>query len=427
MFTSKYWNNCTSYSLINILPEGVNLICALKLKQDIHTNVDVPKAVFSYWPQFNNNILQGMIGNVSLTFRHQINSSSSINGAVICLSKDHILGGHVKNISITLLDETNPLSTSYTGLYQKSPESGILLKYDGVDNVFVDYLATFQVIPSKHHELDFLKIVFSRSIPPGMSIAVRFLYFTKKTFDVGRDFSIHFTQTFFDERIVTKAIGETNLRKMQMPFLTNYDSFDNGGFDIFYYMPLELRGEYFETEPIRRLRLNYNHMGEKTEKRFKKHSWQAKKLLNISQDDPVLFGLSNQLIISGVFTFRETGGISMGDISNKDGIIIVGSSINESTISAAKGIDDDEYKDKILKLEKLILELESELAKNEKLKEEQRALIQSFTQTIKNQKEYKNKKLLSISLEGLYEASKNLVNIAPNVIKIIDNIKDLFS
>jgi len=424
-----YCNNCTSYSLINILLEGVNLICALKLKQDIHTNVDVPKAVFSYWPQFKNNILQGMIGNVSLTFRHQINSSSSINGAVICFSKDHIFEGHVKNISITLLDETNPLSTSYTGSYQKSPESGILLKYDGVDNVFVDYLAKLQFIPSKYHELDFLKIVFSRSIPPGMSVAIRFLYFTKKTFDIGRDFSIHFTHTFFDEKIVTKAIGETNLRKMQIPFLTNYDSFGNGGFDIFYYMPLELRGEDFETVPICRLRPNYNFRGERTEEPFKKHSWRAKKLLNVSQDDPVHFGLSNQLIISGVFTFREIikEVISMGDISNKDGIIIVASSINDSTISAAKGIDDDEYKDKILKFEKLILALESELTKNEKLNEEQRALIQSFTQTIKNQKEYKNKKLLSISLEGLYESSKNLINIAPNVIKIIENIKDLFS
>ncbi|MCM1565307.1 MAG: hypothetical protein NC238_05055 [Dehalobacter sp.] len=400
------------------------MIGALKLKGEEHCQIQIPKAVFSYWPYFDRYYLNALVANICLTFQVLPNSEIPMTGAYLCFKRGHIHKGHLKNISATLLDCNNPLTTSYTGLYLPSDDCRMLLKYDGVDNVIVDDLATFSLHPSTHIPVEFIKISLSSPVYPGFCVAVRFIYICKNMFDVARDNSIHFTNTFFDERTLTQVFGIDHLLKRQIPFWTTYDSQMNGGFDIFYYMPLELQGECFETDPISRLRLRYDYLGRTTEFPFKKYSWRAKNLLRLMDNTPKSFGIGDPLVITGVFSHREQKGSAVY-IINRDGLMIVGNTITNSDIENKWGGEEESTK-KLDALCKYLEQLDDELKKNRSLNTEQAALIKSFTDSLKVQKTSRNPKLLSLSVEGLLEATKTVRTIAPSVSDIVDNIKALF-
>jgi len=116
----------------------------------------------------------------------------------------------------------------------------------------------------------------------------------------------------------------------------------------------------------------------------------------------------------------------MGDIDNKGGIVVIGSSIDQSDLTVTtneKNVDIEVIIDKILALVK---DLEVHLSDKVAIPEEKRVLIQPYVDAIKAQAGTKNKNMLRITLDGLRETLRYAGDIVPSVSKAIEAIKELF-
>jgi hypothetical protein len=192
-------------------------------------------------------------------------------------------------------------------------------------------------------------------------------------------------------------------------------------------MPLELAGECFEHNPRFRVLPRYDFLGRPTSKPFKKFTWQARQVLGIPPDAPTALHIGDGFALTGVFCPRNFKGvIFMGDIDNKGGIVVIGSSIDQSDLTVTtneKNVDIEVIIDKILALVK---DLEVHLSDKVAIPEEKRVLIQPYVDAIKAQAGTKNKNMLRITLDGLRETLRYAGDIVPSVSKAIEAIKELF-
>ncbi len=407
------------------------MLGALKLKKEFKAVVDIPKAVFSHWPIFNKFDLLFTVVNISLTFRYKITDhDTKFSGVILCFPRGHIWGEYIENFSYSLLDETNPLSISYTGKYQKSKKELMLDYYDGVDNVYVDHLAKFRkIIHNRYPTLEFLLIKFSKLISPGERIAIRFLYKTKELLYQALDKSLHFSYHFFDTNYLLKSFkdNEKFLLLHNIPALTNYDCNDNGGFDIFFYMPLEIKGDEFNCDPRVNLLTPYDFKGQRIQHPLRKFCWNAKALLKLREKKPYEFGLlRNKLNICGIFDLRTKPEVM---IMNRDGIVVTNSKIDNSNLSVNinRGLNENNMEF----LRDVINEIRDELKKTSEINKEEKDiiinLINSIDSQLKNKEELsRNPKLLEITLDGLIEAAKTVVTVVPKISELFDKLKTIF-
>lgn len=405
------------------------MYCALKLKGDQHCDADIPKSVFSYWPKFNKDLSSCDIGsdcNISITLRNKVGSRGNVRGIILIFPKDHFNDGSICLISSTLLDETNPLSTTFTGEYKKATNACILIKYDGVDNVYVD--CGVKLLLDRRKELDWVFAIFSKPVYPGECLAFRFAFCSNTLFHFDRNGTWHFAQYFLCIDKLKNVFSEKSLLEYEIPMLTNYDEKHNGGFDIFYYVAEELKGDEFETSPIARLSLNYNYLGEKTHYTLKKYSWPVYRLIGIPAEKPTALQAGRGIFINGLFYQRVTKGkiFIMGNVNaNNGGVAIVGDTINSEITTNSRNTQDNSAL--IFEKVNIIIEnLEKDLATNDTLAKENKEILKQYVDMLKIQAPTKNKTLLKTTLEGLLEGLKIAGDIAPSVPGMIEAIKSLF-
>ena len=408
------------------------MLAVLKLKKECNVVVDIPKAVFSHWPIFNQIDLLYTVVNISLTFRYRmVNSNTKFSGVFLCFPRGHIWGEYIENFSSSLFDESNPLSIRYTGKYQKSHKKLILAYYDGVDNVYIDHFAKFKKITDiRFPFLEFLLVKFSKPILPGEKITIRFIYKTKNLlYQALHHNSLHFSYRFFDSNILLKSFKENEkvLLQYNIPALTNYDCNNNGGFDIFFYMPLEAKGNSFNVEPRSNLLASYDFKGRNIQTPFRKFCWNANRILKIHNNKPCEFGLfKDELNICGIFDLRTKPEVN---IMNRDGIVVMNSKIENSNLSVT--IDRTLNDNNIDFLRALLNDIKAECEKTSSITNEQKniiiSLIKSIDLQLKNQEEHStNHRLLKITLDGLIEAASSVVTIIPKLSELLDQLKSIF-
>jgi len=412
------------------------MYCALKLPRDIRCNADIPKLVFGYWPKFNEDfVTKNTDCNISITIRNKHDSLGNIHGVILLFQKGHFSNvPHISSISKTLLDESNPLSTSFTGEYAKAQNSYTLAYYDGVENVYVDCFTKFQL--KRENLFDFLEVHFSKPIRPGECLAFRFTYCSETLFRQDRNGSWHFAQDYlcmgniskFDRKYITNNVLS---KHHEIPILTNYDQHSNGGFDIFYYIAEELKGDEFDSSPTAKLSLNYDYIGSRTEYTLKKHSWPAHRLLGIDSGNPCELTLGSGIRIGGHFyNPKPRRDIIMVDIDRvviaDRGGIAVGGDTKNSHLSTSSRESNDNSQLFFEKIDSIINELEEALKSNYTLASENRVMLTQLIEMLKTQAPTKNKALLKNTLEGLIEVLKLAGDIAPGISNITDFIKHYF-
>ncbi len=395
----------------------------VKFLRDEDCVADIPKIVFSYWPYFTSNFhYRTAVVNISIVVSNNMNSPGGLHGIRLLVDKYSINSDRIYNITQTLLEPDNPLSTTFSGQYSVSKmRISTLSKYDGIEQVFVDTAAKYKITRKQGLDIDMLDIYFSKLLLPGKRTAVRFLYTSKQMFDKDRFGTLHFYIPFLDYRILEKYLSEENVLKLLIPVWSTVDEKRNGGLNIFFYMPLEYRGEEFGVDPVARLRPNYNWIGKKTEAPYKKHCWSGARILRKPRDLPLLIGIDNPLRLSGTFSLR-TQGITMMKITGKNSFV-VGGNIENSTISSQHVVATGNNKE-IEKAMSLIETLKQHI--NELEEEHQKIMLSSLLKPVEQAIEDKKPGTVVKMLDVFRDASASVVRNAPHIASVMENIRNLF-
>lgn len=307
------------------------MILALKCQEEATALVDLPKAVFSFWPLLSQGRFARTACNISLCFRNLVVSPLAISSVCLIFRDRTIFRNQVYDISATLLDRRNPLSYSFTGPYEKKPGEPLLLKYDGVTDVRVDSAALYRAESS--FGVQELKITFGQCLKPGEIVAIRFLFVSDRVFTSDSFERLHFSHTIFDESLARPLMTDDEIERRAIPALTVCDAKSSGGLDVFFYMPLEFEGESFSVDPLRRLMPEYDYVGNPTEQPFWKHCWPAALLTKTALDEPHYVRVGDRLTIAGTFEPVQKR-MPIVNVKNRDGNIIIGGTLINSSVSS---------------------------------------------------------------------------------------------
>lgn len=392
------------------------MILALKRQREASALVDLPKAVFSFWPVLSRGRFARTACNIGLCFRNLMTSPLTISGVCLIFRDRMIEGNRIYDISSTLLDRRNPLSYSFSGPYEKKPGESLLLKYDGVTDVRVDSAALYRLESS--FGVQELEVEFSQSLKPGEIVAIRFLFMSDKVFAVDRLERLHFSHTIFDENVIRPLMTDDEIERRAIPALTACDSDSSGGLDVFFYMPLDFEGERFNIDPLRRLMPEYDYVGNPTEKPFWKHCWSAALLTRTAPNEPHYVRVGDRLTIAGIFEPAQKR-MPIVSVKNRDGNIIIGGTLINSSVSARGSFSGEESG----AVKYLIEVLQGKVEALEIAEEDKDLILSQANSLAQAEKSKGNLKVLVDNIESLVINVSHQSSGALNLLEILEKIR----
>lgn len=310
------------------------MLFATKLPGEHAALLVIPKMVVSVWPLLYEGALLASAYNAAIVVHNLPASPINATGMRIYFPGNFVSNRKVRDISWTLLDPRNPLSYNFSGPYRKRPGAPILDYYDGVEDVAVDLGARHEIFDGDGKDYQYIQITFSHSLPAAAKLGVRLLLQTRRLFFDGGDGSFHFSLPMLSESVAAPILGNSNLARAHgIPVLTIADTSESGGFDIFFYMPLSLRPESFNIDPVIRLLPQYDFMGRSTEAPLWKNSWPAARIHRSGRTVRSL-QIGENTGVSGTYSLRERK--PDVTINNRSGNVVVGSSISSSSLRAGE-------------------------------------------------------------------------------------------
>lgn len=226
----------------------------------------VPKLVFSLWLPFPPH-------SPRLNLALVVDNCSESEVPSLQIATTAPLGGPV-DISASLLDPTNPLTTTYTGQYARS-DARFLAFYDGVPDVLVGDIAGFST--ERADRLFVTNIHLRQPIAPGARVGVRLL----ASIDHGQtirwlDDCVELDLAFFDTSYVA---DRKQAASRAARVLIRYNDFRDGGFDPFLYLPDSW--EVLDSQPTfehRKVRIDYDWLGRPADFRWNRYAWSPRRI-----------------------------------------------------------------------------------------------------------------------------------------------------
>jgi DNA-binding winged helix-turn-helix (wHTH) protein len=259
------------------------------LAEDNAGAFDIPKLVCSLWLPTPEG--PGIL-NLSVVVRSLSNKPLS---EFTLATTDQL--SDIADISPTLLDRNNPISTVYSGQYEKADGNRLAL-YDGVPDVRVSTADLREL--SRQDELFLYKINVGE-IRPGESIGFRML--AQVRFGGSLDWNsktVELNWRFFDTSAVMDRLG---LSSKAIRLLVRYNMGNqDGGFDPFLYVPKSWN--LVDTQPAvdRTLtRIFYDWLGRATSQPWIRYAWSPRQILEqqfVPSQDGYFFVPPRRVLIS---------------------------------------------------------------------------------------------------------------------------------
>ncbi len=289
------------------------------------------KAVVSAWPRLSpGGAYAGTICNVSATVTVAPTSAEPLRGVLFLLPAALcVQAGAPLDISATLLDPANPLSYTTQGRYRKEPGADRLLSYDGLPDVVVECVAAIDVRWVESEPFGRISVRFDSPVAPGETRAVRFCFEAHRFFSESADGALHFHVPIQSDEVIRQQLSDDLLERISLPTLSVAHDGISGGFDLFFYMPLEYEGERFSRDPASNLLTDYDHLGNQTEEPRRKFAWTGP---NLFSRPGKTFALGENLAISGIFKRRAPMSNSQ-NVNNIAGSVFIGSTVSGSAVS----------------------------------------------------------------------------------------------
>lgn len=322
------------------------VLCVLKHKTEADANVDIPKLVVGLWPRFDadGGILDTLL-NISLTLHNHADSPCPLTRCDL-LFPFQTIAYPITPISGTLLDETNPITVSYTGLYRKTYLPKLLRWYDGVGPVYVDTAAELSLVSDKDARVERLQVRLSSPLQPGQKTAVRLLVQSSKAVLYERSSGLLITQYCLSDPYVLNRIELASLDSIEYLIIPRLRYFSNnldGGFDVFFHIPIRFSLTEYSHFPEKQGVLNYDCLGRPTEQLVKRFVFPIGSAFGIQSS---VATLPPDREINAIFEFRTHGVAQMTNfISNSTviGGITVGSPSGGVNISVANSVSIPEH------------------------------------------------------------------------------------
>lgn len=290
------------------------------------------KAVVSAWPRLSPaGAYAGTICNISATVAVEPSSAEPLRQLLFLLpARLCAQAGALLDISATLLDRSNPLSYTTQGRYRKAAGSDRLLSYDGLADVIVECASTMDIRWFEREPLGRISIRFGSPVVPGETRAVRFCFEAPSFFSESADGALHFHIPIQSDEVLRQQASDDLLERVNLPTLSVARDGISGGFDTFFYMPLEYEGERFSIDPVASLLTDYDHLGNQVDEPRRKFAWAGP---NLFSRPGSIFGLGENFAISGVFKRRAPSMSNQQNVNNITRSVFIGSPVSGGSVS----------------------------------------------------------------------------------------------